>query len=290
METCWRARARRVTIICQQRARIVRLGGKCRFLTITDKETDGNLPDTTEHDPTIPIPLRLDGNTCHWTQLFRAKRNEKKKKREKQYRVHCSSVIDVDRYKVDRIYPTPALTKPLPISSLKTILMQSNERASTVKVARVTRRDDSRLSRPRKPNERLSLHEARLSADDRAKPSANRSSINQELLLRTRRASIQKKLNWNWQARRVAAVTRVEPYISINPEKECSKKIDSLVHRRYIFMRVYSFSFLFFFFFFFLNTFSRIHSRVFFIGVQSKLEVAEDSKSKRLSTNVEETF
>lgn len=60
---------------------------------------------------------------CCW--IIRSKKNST---------VHCSLVIDIDRYVVDRIY-LPHLV-PL-LSSLKTILMQSSRLA--VKVARMTR-------------------------------------------------------------------------------------------------------------------------------------------------------
>lgn len=53
---------------------------------------------------------------------------------QKNSTVHCSLVIDIDRYVIDRIY-LPHLV-PL-LSSLKTILMQSSRLA--VKVARMTR-------------------------------------------------------------------------------------------------------------------------------------------------------
>lgn len=61
--------------------------------------------------------------------LFKLDRQE-----QKNSTVHCSLVIDIDQYVVDRIY-LPHLV-PL-LSSLKTILMQSSRLA--VKVARMTR-------------------------------------------------------------------------------------------------------------------------------------------------------
>lgn len=92
--TYWRARARRVTIICQQRARIVSLGGNRRFLTIADKEPMEIYQirqDTIEvfivNYHSKAIPLHLDENKTRVTDAtanFSLRLFEQRKEREKE--------------------------------------------------------------------------------------------------------------------------------------------------------------------------------------------------------------